>query len=83
MGIDEIAALTVEADAGPTLVPMHGIIVSELESLALIAGVDAVQIAAGGIRGAEGAVRLIVSGAQDQVRQVNNLLEGLAAEPPF
>lgn len=79
----EIAALTMEAEAGPALVPLHGIIMTELEALEFLAGVDAVQIAAGGIRGAEGAVRLLASGTKDQVQHVQTLVEELAAERPF
>jgi hypothetical protein len=68
---------------GPSLWVMHGQIVTEIEALKLLTGVEATQIAAGGIGGAEGAVWLMVQGSDDQVSKATALIEDIQGEPPF
>jgi len=68
---------------GPSLWVMHGQIVSEIEALKLLTGVEAMQIAAGGIGGAEGAVWLMVEGTDEQVSKALELVEDVQGEPPF
>lgn len=67
----------------PPLVPVTGTIVTEIEALKLICNVDATLIAAGGVDGAEGAVRLLIEGAKEDVMKALQLIESIQGEPPF
>lgn len=60
-----------------------GLIVTEIEALRLLAGVEAVHIASGGICGAEGAVRLRLLGTNDQIDKALALISEVHAEPPY
>lgn len=62
---------------------LTGHIVTELESLKILADVSAFQAAAGGIGGAEGAVRLICRGSRDQVQKALKIADEVQGEPPF
>jgi hypothetical protein len=68
---------------GPARWVMHGQIVTEIEALKMLADVEAMQIAAGGIGGAEGAVWLMVQGNEEQVSKAVELVEEIQGEPPF
>lgn len=78
-----VSSLSMTENPGNALMPMTGIIVTEIEAVELLTGASAVQMAAGGIRGAEGAVRLLVSGEPEQVRQVETLAAELEGEEPY
>jgi hypothetical protein len=67
--------------AGPTLWPVRGTIVTEIEALRLLTGVEACQTGAGGIAGAEGAVRLFLQGTEPQVGQAKELISSIQGEP--
>ncbi|MCP4643993.1 MAG: hypothetical protein GY851_26355 [bacterium] len=67
----------------PSMFLLTGTIVTELEALDILTGVSAHQICAGGIGGAEGAVRLIVRGSRGQVKAALKLVESIHGEPPF
>ena len=45
-----------------SLFPIHGEIFTEIEALGILCGVDAIPVAAGGIAGAEGGIRLLLLG---------------------
>ncbi len=66
-----------------TLMPMLGTIITEIEALEILCGVKAVQLASGGIRGAEGAVRLLIEGNNEQIGDVKNILAEIHGEPQF
>jgi len=51
------------------LLPVEGIVVTEVEAIRILTGATAVPIAAGGIGGAEGAVVLAIKGEDDQVKK--------------
>ena len=68
---------------GPRLLPVPGEVVTELEAIALLTGVTAKLIAAGGVSGAEGSVWLSVSGEPDQEERAAVLLQSVASEPAF
>lgn len=68
---------------GSALWPVFGTIVTEIEAIRQFADVDVVQVAAGGIAGAEGSVRLQFDGQKDQIQRVEALLEGIWGEPAF
>jgi hypothetical protein len=68
---------------GPALWPLKGMIVTEIEALLLLTGVDAVLYAAGGVAGAEGAVRLMIEGDDEQVKAALDLVESIRGEPRY
>ena len=72
-----------EGSKGSSLMPVTGLIVTEIEALRTLADVEVVQIAAGGVGGAEGSVRLMIEGAPDQVAKVEGLLDEIYGERPF
>jgi hypothetical protein len=78
-----ISRLTVENNSGNSLMPMTGIIITEIEAIELLSGVSATQIASGGIRGAEGAVRLLIEGSETEIAKTREIVTGLEAEKPF
>ena len=67
----------------PSMFLLTGHIVTEIEALQLLSGASAFQVAAGGIGGAEGAVRLIVRGTRSQVDKALRVVEDVQGEPPF
>lgn len=81
--IIEVSALTMEENTGCSLMPMTGTIITEIEAIRILTGAGAVQIAAGGIRGAEGSVRLLVQGTPEEVNAAKALFTELEQEPPY
>lgn len=67
----------------PTMMPVTGTIVTEIEALKLLCDVDATLIAAGGVGGAEGSVRLLIDGRKEDVEAALRLIESVQGEPPF
>lgn len=51
------------------LLPINGIVVTELEAVKILSGAGAVQIGAGGIMGAEGAITIVVEGKRNKLRK--------------
>lgn len=49
------------------LYPCKGLAVTEVKAMEILAGVNAVPIAAGGLGGAEGAVTMVLSGSDEQI----------------
>lgn len=67
----------------PSMFLLTGHIVTEIEALKSFADVSVFQAGAGGVGGAEGAVRLICRGARREVEKVLRLAEDIQGEPPF
>ena len=67
----------------PTLWPVDGEIVTEIEALHTLTGVEAVPVGAGGIGGAEGSVRLSIIGSPEQLEATAALLDSIYGEPAF
>jgi len=67
----------------PAMWPIAGEVFTEIEALELLTGCDATQTAAGGIAGAEGAVRLLIEGDADQVKKARMLISKVQGERPF
>jgi hypothetical protein len=67
----------------PSMFPLRGHIVTEIEALQNLTGVRVLQMAAGGIGGAEGAVRLLLRGTKDEVDKALALVDEVQGEPPF
>lgn len=82
--LDDLAAkLNAPGAHGPRLLPVPGEVVSEIEALSMLTGATAELVAGGGVCGAEGSVRLVVSGEPKEEKLAKELLESLAKEPPF
>lgn len=67
----------------PALWPVQGEIITEIEALEILTGVEAHQIGAGGVCGAEGGVWLAVWGSEEQIAATKALVEGIQGEPAF
>jgi hypothetical protein len=63
--------------------PVVGTIITEIEALGLLTGVDAYLYSAGGIAGAEGAVRLLVEGTEEEINETLELIESIKGEPRY
>lgn len=89
--LNEIAACMADVDETdesdprhvPTLWPVPGEIFTEIEAIQLLCGCEVVQTAAGGIAGAEGAVRLLIKGGKDQIKSARALIADVQGERPF
>lgn len=82
--INECHRLASEDDyEGPSLWPLTGKLITEIESLKILTGVEAKLFAAGGIAGAEGSVRLLLSGTEYQVEATLKLIDSIKGEPRF
>lgn len=66
-----------------SLWPVSGTIVTELEAIYALFGVTAYPIGAGGIAGAEGAVRLLLVGPDQDVADAVALIKDIQGEPPL
>ncbi len=56
-------------------------VVTEIQALALLAGVKATHVGSGGIGGSEGAVALVVEGTDEQVQRAWDLVQAIKGEP--
>ncbi len=61
--------------------PVHGTIFTEIEALQTLCGVKAYPVAAGGIGGAEGGLRLLLVGDGEAVKRAVSLAESIQGEP--
>lgn len=66
---------------GPSLWTTPAEIVTELDAIALLTGAGAVQIAAGGVMGAEGAAWITAFGTEAEIEAVRALIEDIHGEP--
>ena len=57
-----------------SLWPVTGVIITEIEALNILTGVQAIQIGAGGVGGAEGSIRLLIQGTAEQMQAAGRLL---------
>lgn len=84
MDINDLHWLAAQEDyEGPGLWPITGTIVTEIEALEILVGVDAYLISAGGVAGAEGAVRLLLDGIEEEVEAALKLVESVKGESPY
>ena len=67
----------------PSLWVVPGRIFTEVEALKTLADVSAVPIGAGGICGAEGAVRLLLKGERKALEKAHHIIEEVQGEPEF
>ena len=66
-----------------SLWPVYGDIFTEIEAFLALAGVTATPVAAGGIAGAEGAIRFLLTGSAQEVRNALALAKQVQGEPPL
>lgn len=79
--VNEIAKRLNHPDTeGPRLLPIPGEIFTELDAIRLLSGAQASLVSAGGVYGAEGAVRLGVRGTEEQMQAVEGLIGELTDE---
>jgi hypothetical protein len=65
------------------LVPVVGsLVITEIEALAILAGVEARLVASGGIGGSEGAVVLLIEGREKDVDEAFAIVESIKGEAP-
>ncbi len=60
---------------------MNALVVTEIEALAVLTGVNATHVASGGVGGSEGAVVLALEGSDPIVKRAFDLVKGLKGEP--
>ena len=61
---------------------VNATLVTEIQALRILAGVEATHVASGGIGGCEGAVTLIVEGTDEAVRRAFEVVERVKGEEP-
>jgi hypothetical protein len=71
------------AEPLPSMFLITGEIVTEIEALKILAGVDAFQACAGGIGGAEGGVWMVWRGTPDEVEKASAIVQSIHGEPPY
>lgn len=62
---------------------VNATVVTEIQALRILVGVEATHIASGGIGGCEGAVTLVVEGTDDAVQKAFEVVEGVKGEKPL
>ena len=70
------------ADFGMMPIP-NALVVTEIQALKILAGVEARHIASGGIGESIGSVVLIIQGAEDGFRKAVSIIESIKGEPPI
>ena len=78
-----VAADARAAGARPALWVLPSELFTEIEAIEVLSGAEAVPVAAGGIGGAEGSVRLLVTGTDEEVAAAAEAVEGVRGEPAF
>ena len=68
---------------GLRYLPVCGNVITELEAIKTITGAEAELVAGGGVCGAEGSYWIAISGNQEQLRDVDDLIRDVASEPNF
>jgi len=82
--INDLHLLAADEDyEGPRLWPLTGTIITEIEAMGVLTGVDAYLYSAGGVAGAEGAVRLLVEGTDEEVEETLGLVKSIKGEPRY
>ncbi len=59
-----------------------GKVLTEIQALALLAGVEATHVGSGGVGGSEGAVVLSIEGEESRVEKAFELVKSIKGEPP-
>lgn len=82
--LDEIASrLNAPEASGPRLLPVPGEVLTEIEALKILSGATAELVAGGGVCGAEGSIRLAISGGTSRETSAKEIIDSLLNEPSF
>jgi hypothetical protein len=68
---------------GPRMWPITGKIITEIEALKILTGVASYLYSAGGIAGAEGSVRILIDGTEEEVEETLELIKSIKGEPRY
>ena len=81
-GSSEISTDKIDLATGTRcgLIPLFGNVITEVEALQILADVEAIPIAAGGIGGAEGSIALLMKGTEEHVRKAVSLVQKIKGE---
>ncbi len=60
---------------------VNSTVITEIEALRILSGVEATHVASGGVYGSEGAVTLVLEGTEDQVNIGFEIASGVKGEP--
>ncbi|MDQ1281047.1 MAG: hypothetical protein QG670_2311 [Thermoproteota archaeon] len=84
IGSREISSSKIDYATGTPVgfVPIFGTVITEVEALKSLTGVEVIPIAAGGIGGAEGSVILLLKGDDSEVKEAVKMVEKIKGEPP-
>lgn len=84
VGSKEISQSKIDYSTGTpcALIPIFGTVVTEVEAMKILAGLEAIPIAAGGIGGAEGSTVLLLKGSEVEVKEAIRMVEKIKGEPP-
>ncbi len=69
--------------SGPRLLPVPGEVFTEIEAISTLTGAQAELVAAGGVNGAEGSVRLAIWGSEEQMAVTEELMRAISSEAKF
>lgn len=58
-------------------------VVTEIEAMKILTGVDAYHVASGGVSGSEGSVTLVVEGIKEAINKTIKLVESFKGESPL
>lgn len=73
---------TIGADFGIFRLP-NARVVTEIEALRILAGVETAQVGAGGVGESAGSVVLIIRGEEEKVKKALSIVEAIKGEPPL
>lgn len=73
---------TIGADFGMFCIP-NGNVVTEIEALRILAGVETKHIASGGVGESAGSVVLVIQGEEANVKNAISIVESIKGEPPL
>jgi len=73
---------TIGAPVGMACVA-DGIVITEIDAIDILFGIDAVHFASGGYGGAEGSVTIVVEGEDDDVNECVDFIETIKGESPL
>jgi hypothetical protein len=71
------------ADFGMFCVANHRFVVTEIDALRILAGVEARHVASGGVGESAGSVVLIIKGDKENVQRAISIVEAIKGEPPL
>ena len=80
---DLAVQLNAPGASGPRLLPVPGVVFTEIDAISLLTGAKAELVAAGGVCGSEGSIWLAVSGSEEQMDAAEKLHKAVADEPGF